>query len=200
MKKFFRKIVEMNIIKLYCVTLVFHFAWVFMIGTILHHFDVEFSQNVVSSLNFLSEELIDDIACVFLEEMLFRWGPMVLFFLSIWILCKITKIGDKPASRIRKCGIVIIVLVSSTIFGIAHGNVFNILIQGVAGVIFFMFYLRTLYREKYKGKSDIFQLRPLMSSAVYHALCNVAFSVLQIRKTVGIPTVFSRIINQKLTQ
>lgn len=182
MKRFFKKIVEMNIIILYCVTLICHFAWVFVIGTTLDHFDIEFSQNVASSLNVISEEqiynIVVDSVLLLGEEMVFRWGPMVLFFLCLWILCKIAKIGDKPASKIRKCGIVIIVLVSSIIFGIAHGNEFNILIQGVSGVVFFMFYLRTLYREKYKGKSDILQIRPLMSSAIYHALSNAAFSVL----------------------
>lgn len=182
MRKFIKKIVEMNVIELYFITLLCHFMWLFAVGKILHNYEIEFSQNVASSLGYFSKELMSnivlDFVCTLLEEMIFRWGPMILFGVCLWLVWKIVKIDNKLMSNIRKYGIVIIVMASSTIFGVLHGNVFNILLQGVSGLVFFMIYLRELYREKIKGKSDRCQIMPLMSSTLYHLLSNYVFLLL----------------------
>lgn len=171
MKRFFDKIIAMNTVKLYCVTLVFHFLWSFVVAAILYLSGVEFSQHVASSSDLVNSFLLVPM-CALVEEGLFRWGPMVLFFWSLNCLSKLLKMGDESRSMLEKYGIAIIVLVSSVIFGCVHGNVFNILLQGVGGLIFFMFYLRTLYKERMEGKIDKYQLRPLASSTIYHTLSN----------------------------
>jgi hypothetical protein len=156
--------------------------WLFAVGKILHNYEIEFSQNVASSLRLFAVDFMDnfalDFVCTLLEEVIFRWGPMIIFFACFWVVVKIAKIDNELMSKIKEYCIVIIVLVSSTIFGIVHGNVFNILVQGVSGLIFFMFYLRALYRGKFKGKSDVCQIRPLISSTLYHMLSNYAFALL----------------------
>lgn len=171
MRRFFDKIMTMNIIKLYCVTLFFHFLWSFIVAATLYLSGVEFSQHVASSSDLVNSFLIVPM-CALVEEGLFRWGPMVLFFFGLNSFSRLFKLEDGLQYKIEKYGIAIIVLVSSVIFGCVHGNVFNILLQGVGGLIFFMFYLRTFYKERIEGKVDKYQLRPLASSTIYHTLSN----------------------------
>ena len=177
MKRFFERIVKMNTIKLYCVTLLCHLVWSFVVGAILYLSGVQFSQHVASSSDFVNSFLLVPM-CALLEEILFRWGPMILFFGGLNGFSRLFKLENGLQSKIEKYGIVTIVLVSSVIFGCVHGNVFNILLQGVGGLIFFMFYLRTFYKERIEGKVDKYQIRPLASSTIYHTLSNTILIVL----------------------
>lgn len=181
MKKFWNKIMEMNIIKLYLLTIVLHFVWNFTIGATLYASGVEFSQHVASSSDLMNSFLFTATLvpmCAFIEELMFRWAPMVLFFLGLGILAKNSKIEDEKMGKIEKYGVASIVIISSIIFGLVHGNVFNILIQGVSGVIFSMFYLRTLYRQRQAGKVDKLQKMPVLSSTLYHTMSNVLLMAL----------------------
>ncbi len=177
MNNFFEKIVKMNTVKLYCVTLLCHFLWSFVIGAVLYLSGAQFSQHVASSSEFINSFLLVPM-CAIVEEVLFRWGPMVFLFGGIECISRIVEINDESRLKIEKYGIIVIVLVSSIIFGCVHGNIFNILLQGVGGLIFFMFYLRTLYKERIRKISDKYQLRPLMSSSLYHTLSNSILIVL----------------------
>lgn len=89
-----------------------------------------------------------------------------------------SKMDGVTVRKVRMWGVAAVVLISSAIFGYVHGNIYNILIQGVGGVVFFLFYLRKLYRERLQGKSDLLQLAPLASSALYHLVSNWCFHLL----------------------
>ena len=180
LRGFFKKTIELKGWKLvwfYCKTLGYHFLWSFIVGVTLYLCGVKFSQHVASSSEFVGSFLLVPM-CALLEEMLFRWGPMLLFIGGLGYFSRVMKIDDELKSMIENNGIVIIVLVSSIIFGLVHGNVFNIALQGVSGLIFFMFYLRRMYRDRILRKDGIlkkmdkYQLRPLAASTLYHTLSN----------------------------
>lgn len=176
MKKIWNKIMGMNIVTLYFITLGIHFVWNITVGGTLYICGAEFSQNV-ADVSMFSNSLFSIALlpmCAFLEELLFRWLPMIIFFTILGILIKKGRVDDEKRSKAEKYGLAAIVIVSSIIFGIVHGNGFNILIQGVSGVIFSMFYLRTLYRRRDSGKKDKLQFIPMLSSTLYHTISNFA--------------------------
>lgn len=159
--KLWAKFMKMSIIKLYPLALVFNFIWCILIGFILHLLGVSFSQNVASTSELTSTLFLVPM-CALVEEMLFRWLPFMLFF---------TLFGKINREK-SKYGILAVVIISSGIFGYVHGNIFNVLIQGVSGVILCAFYLRTLFKRKAAGKRVKYQVRPLLSSTLFHTLSN----------------------------
>ena len=180
LRGFFEKTIELKgwkLVRFYVKTLGYHFLWSFIVGATLYLCGAKFSQHVASSSEFVSSFLLVPM-CALLEEMLFRWGPMVLFIGSLGYISRVMKIDDESKSKIENYGIAVIVLVSSVIFGLVHGNVFNIALQGVSGLVFFMFYLRRMYRdrvlrkEEILNKTDKYQLRPLAASTLYHTMSN----------------------------
>lgn len=180
LRGFFEKTIELKgwkLVRFYLKTLGYHFLWSFIVGATLYLCGAKFSQHVASSSEFVSSFLLVPM-CALLEEMLFRWGPMVLFIGGLGYLSRAMKMDSSFKSKIENYGITVIVLVSSVIFGLVHGNVFNIALQGVSGLVFFMFYLRRMYRdrllrkEEILNKADKFQLRPLAASTLYHTLSN----------------------------
>ena len=167
----------MNTVKLYLLMLGIHFVWNISVIIPLSLLGVEYSQHVASFFNKASNSFLSDITllpmCALAEEWLFRWLPMFIFFTILGVFIKIGRVDDEKRSKIEKYGLAAIVIISSVIFGLVHGNGFNILIQGVSGVIFSMFYLRTLYRRREAGKKHKVQFVPLLSSTVYHTLSNI---------------------------
>lgn len=176
MEKLWKKIKEMKTVKLYLLMLGIHFVWNISVIIPLSLCGVEYSQHV-ASFSKVSNSFLYDITllpmCALVEEILFRWLPMILFFTGLGIFIKKSKANDETKSKVEKYGVASIVIVSSIIFGFVHGNVFNILIQGMSGVIFSMFYLRTLYRRREAGKKNKLHAMPLLSSTVYHTLSNI---------------------------
>ena len=167
----------MNIVKLYVLALLFHFTWSFGVGIILYLSGAEFSQHVASNSDFVNSLFLIPM-CAFAEELIFRWLPMVLFFTGLGLLSKSQTFGERRRKEIEKYGVAFVVITSAIIFGLVHGNAFNILLQGVSGVIFSMFYLRTLYRRKNAGKKDRLQKYPVLSSTIYHTISNSILIVL----------------------
>lgn len=176
MKKLWNKIKEMKTVKLYLLMLGIQFVWNISMLIPLSLCGVEFSQHV-ASFSTISNSFLYNVAllpmCALIEEVLFRWLPMILFFVGLGIFVKKSKANDETKSKVEKYGVASIVIISSIIFGFVHGNVFNILIQGVSGVIFSMFYLRTLYLRREAGKKDNLHVMPLLSSTIYHTLSNI---------------------------
>ena len=168
---YWTKFMEMNIVKLYLLTLGLHILWTFSAGLVLYLSGAEFSQNVASNSDFTNTLFLIPM-CAVAEEMIFRWLPFLLLFTLIGFAVKYIKIGETTKAKIEKYGILTVVIVTSVIFGYIHGNAFNILIQGVSGVIFCAFYLRTLFKRRAAGKKVKYQVRPLLSSSLYHTLCN----------------------------
>lgn len=175
--KYWMKFMKMNIIKAYILALGFHFIWTLFVGIILYLSGAQFSQNVASTSEFTNTFFLIPM-CAIAEEMLFRWLPFLLLFTFIGFATKYAKISEETKANTEKYGIITVVIISSAIFGYVHGNLFNILLQGVSGVIFCAFYLRTLFKRRFAGKSVKYQLRPLMSSSLYHTLCNSLLIIL----------------------
>ena len=175
--KYWMKFMNMNIIKAYLMALGFHFVWTLFVGIVLYISGAQFSQNVASTSEFTNTLFLIPM-CAVAEEMLFRWLPFLVLFSSIGFAVKYIKIGGTKKASIEKYGILTVVIVSSVIFGYVHGNLFNVLLQGVSGVIFCAFYLRTLFKRRNAGKKMKWQVRPLLSSSIYHTLCNSLLIIL----------------------
>ena len=171
MKKLWKIFMEMNIIKLYLLTLICHFVWSMFVGFVLYASGIKFSQHVAGASEFTNTLFLIPM-CAFFEEVLFRWMPMLLLFSAMGFLFRYFTISSKIKLNVEKYGVLVVVLMTSVIFGYVHGNIFNVFLQGVSGIIFCMFYLRTLYKERLNGKKDKYQIRPLISSSTYHTICN----------------------------
>lgn len=97
--------------------------------------------------------------CGFGEEFIFRLVPFIFFL----YLCDEVELVKKYVNK--KFLFILIVLISSIFFGLAHGNIYNILIQGIGGVIFFLVFI------KYSGHPDEYDVplsRGLLASSVVH--------------------------------
>ena len=176
---------HMNIIKAYVYALGFHFAWTLFAGIILYLSGAQFSQNVASSSEFTNMLFLLPM-CAIAEEVLFRWIPFLLLFSFIGFCVKYVKINGESRAKMEKYGILAVVIVTSAIFGYVHGNIFNILLQGVSGLIFCAFYLRTLFKRRAAGKKVKWQTMPLLSSSLYHTLVNTILIVLWKADSIGL--------------
>ena len=108
LRGFFKKTIELKGWKLvwfYCKTLGYHFLWSFIVGVTLYLCGVKFSQHVASSSEFVGSFLLVPM-CALLEEMLFRWGPMLLFIGGLGYFSRVMKIDDESKSMIENNGIV----------------------------------------------------------------------------------------------
>lgn len=85
-----------------------------------------------------------------LEELFFRFLPL------LWI-----RVNRRPL-----CAIIMIVIASSVVFGYLHGNSYNILFQGVLGILLCVIYLKA---GGYEGK----HVQALFMSSVVHFTYNV---------------------------
>lgn len=179
MKRFFEKLAKMNTIVFYCVVLLVEILWKTAVLEVFHSYGItEFSQNTTSFDYMKSHFFLIPVFALF-EEIAFRWGPMMWFFGFL-------RLKGKISSKVEKYGIIIIVLTTSIIFGYLHGNVYNILLQGVGGMLIFMVFLRSFYGgrtteklEESKG-AELLMFKPLMSSTIYHTLFNVTVLVLNL--------------------
>ena len=193
MKRFFEKIAKMNVILFYCITTTIYVVFVNSVCYVLDKNGVEYSQNVVQygskTNSFISMDgvktklynathvptmqVVDRIGIPFTEEFIFRWLPLLLIISVFRILISIKKKKGRDTAVIKNIGrlcIIIVVLVGSVVFGYIHGNAYNILIQGPAGLIFYISYLRVYYRRRLAGKKCYLQIYPLLATTLYHVL------------------------------
>ena len=173
MLKYWAKFMNMNIIKAYFVTLGLHFLWTVFVGIILLASGAQFSQHVASNSEFTNSLFLIP-CCAIAEEVVFRWLPFMCLFALLGFASRFVEISN----RTRSYGILMVVALTSIIFGYVHGNFFNIFIQGVSGAIFCAFYIRALIKTRAKGKKDKYQLVPLASSSTYHMLANSLLIIL----------------------
>lgn len=176
MKKIAKKIVKMNVVLLYCITLSFYLLWTHPTMCVLDKIGADFSQNVAGLGSFIDADAV--ITCVllpFAEEILCRWLPF-LFIISVFA---IIKFGLKKRNRsllavkrVEVVAILVFVVLTSIIYGYLHGSAYNILIQGILGVILSMYYLRAYYRRVLAGKKCYIQIIPLFASTMYHIVNN----------------------------
>lgn len=185
MKKLFKRIFMMRGVWLYSIVTVLYVIWTLSILYILDKMGVDYSQNVVAkitdkdvffkAINVSSSQIIAEVFLPLLEELFFRWLPLfsvtTLFYLVILFLKK-KKRNTKTINNIGIACVVIVVVLFSACFGYGHGNYYNLLIQGVLGLILSMIYLRVYYRRRWAGKRVLFQFLPYLASSLYHILTN----------------------------
>lgn len=169
--KFFDKIKRMNVVKLFLLTWVIHLTWFVVVGFILFLSGAEFSQHVASSNEFTNSFLLIPFTAI-AEEVLFRWGPMVVLVFSLTFFFRNRRLTKEQFFNLERYFLLVLVILSSIIFGWVHGNIFNVLLQGVSGMIFYIIYLRCYFIERECGVRDRFQIVPLAESSAYHAMAN----------------------------
>jgi len=169
--KFFDKIKRMNVVKLFLLTWVIHFAWSVVVGLILFLCGAEFSQHVASDSEFTNSFLLVPFAAI-AEEVIFRWGPMVVLVFSLTIFYQNGRLTKEQFFNVERYSLLVLVSLSSIVFGWVHGNIFNVLLQGVSGVIFYIIYLRCYFIERERGVRDRWQIVPFAESSAYHAMAN----------------------------
>ena len=172
--RFFDKIKRMNVVKLFLLTWVIHLAWTFVVGSILYLCGAKFSQHVPSNSEFTNSFMLVPFTAI-AEEVLFRWGPMVVLVFSLTLFYRNGRLTKEQFFNIEKYSLLALTILSSIIFGLVHGNIFNVLLQGVSGVIFFIIYLRCYFIERERGIRDRWQIVPLAESSAYHAMSNAFF-------------------------
>lgn len=170
-ERFFERIKKMNVVRFFLLTWLIHISWTIVVGLILFLSGIEFSQHVASDSEFTNSFLMVPITAL-AEEALFRWGPMVALVFSLTYCYRSKRLTKNQFFEVEKYCLLAVVFFSSIIFGWAHGNIFNVLIQGVSGVIFYVIYLRCYFIERDRGVRDRMQIVPFAESTIYHAVAN----------------------------
>ena len=159
----------------------FLLVWDFIVGGILYLSGAEFSQHVAknedlffNSLFFLPMTTLSAL----LEEIIFRWGPMlVLSFVLLW-LYRSGRLTKERFFKVEKYAILILTIVSGIVFGWVHGSVWNVLIQGVGGTLFLLLYLRIFFIRRDRGQRNRWQLVSLAESTLLHTASNLLLMVI----------------------
>lgn len=99
------------------------------------------------------------------EEILFRFFP----FLIVFELC--AKFDIRP-----KVPVLLVSIAASFLFGVLHGNILNVFVQGTAGLVYTYIFLTFSTDDPFMGTlegNEILKLnRGLMASSVMHTLSN----------------------------
>lgn len=169
----FRKI---GIIKLFFILLVTNVLWSISVGILYYIFGWKCPGGLRLTGEIITKNLILMPAATFVEEMLFRWGPMLIFFGVLYSLKKIMPSLPHPNFKYKLLLILVIVASSSLGFGLMHGGLLNIFIHGILGVFCYLFYLRILFDSKFFGK---WQMKPLLGAFIYHLAYNCFFYGIQ---------------------
>lgn len=175
--KFFEWLKKLPVPVVYLLFLFLNLTWACIICTVLDHFDLDYSQRVAGKIQAV-EDFIDTIyfgftLLPFTEETLFRWIPLLLLFMVLNPLCRNPKISKKQYLNIERYLLLSVVILISLQFGFVHGNVYNILIQGVLGLNLMIIYLRALFVRRDKGLRTRFQFVPYVEAGLYHCLYNL---------------------------
>lgn len=112
------------------------------------------------------------------EEVVFRLMPSLLCMLVIFIAA-ILGILDHTNSKLWKQMFLSTIILSSIIFGYLHGNIINIFIQGVGGLIFFWVWIKSFREVKFLGvgRGIIFAT---IASSMTHLLTNLILILIPI--------------------
>ena len=178
---------------LYGIVTVLYLIWTLSVLHILDKMGVDYSQHVVAkipdnnmffkAINVSSSHIIAEVFLPLLEELFFRWLPLFSVTTLFYLLIRFLKKKNRNTKTVNNIGIACIVIVAvlfSACFGYGHGNYYNLLIQGVLGLILSMIYLRVYYRRRWAGKRVLFQFLPYLASSIYHILTNQMWYVVDL--------------------
>lgn len=169
--RFFERIKKMNVVKFLLIAWVFNFVWTIFIGIILYFTGAKFSQNVASTSEFTNSFLLVPFAAL-TEEVIFRWLPMLVLTFGLTFAFRKGSLTAERFFYVEKRALLVVVLVSSIVFGFVHGNIFNVLLQGGSGAIMYIIYLRAFFIERDLGVRDRLQVVPLAEATLYHTMAN----------------------------
>ena len=170
---FFERIKRMNVFKFFLITWVIHFIWTVVIGMILVFSGAKFSQHVAPNSEFTNSFLLVPFTAV-AEEMLFRWAPLLILTSILTYGFRKKRLSKEQFFYVERYCLLVVAVVSSVVFGWVHGSIFNVLLQGVSGIIFFIVYLRCFFIERDLGVRDRWQVIPLAESSFYHGMANAS--------------------------
>ena len=159
----------------------FILVWNFVVGIILYLSGAEFSQHVAKNEDLFFNSLFFlplTAMTALLEEMIFRWGPMlILSFVLMWMY-RSGRLSKERFFEVEKYTILILTIVSCIVFGWVHGSIWNLLLQGVSGLCFMLVYLRAFFIRRDKGLRNRWQVVSLAESTLLHTLSNLLFMIL----------------------
>ncbi len=159
-----------NIFKIFFYLILFNHLYNIIIYIVYNEiFDITYGQNVVEYHSASAIELIFIITKIaFIEEIIFRTIPMIIILLLSYYY---------PQKRDKTT--IFIVIISCIIFGILHGNIYNILLQGVGGFILFSIFLRGYYKTIGKYSMIVAVIIATSQSIMFHILWNISFYILR---------------------
>lgn len=161
--------------KVLLLALGFNFIWNFIVVSILFLSGAEFSQHVADTKDLFFNSLfflpITTLSAL-LEEIIFRWGPMLILSYTLLWMYKSGRLSKERFFEVEKYAILALVIVSSIVFGWVHGNFWNVFLQGVSGVCFMLIYLRVLFIRRDEGLRNRWQMVPLAETTLAHTLSN----------------------------
>lgn len=165
----------MSVIKLFFLLLVIIPSWCLSAGIVCCILGISTNGDVVQLTGqILYKNLILAPFVIMVEEILFRYIPMMLFVFLIWLFRKWITMTFKVIL------LTIIIVISSFLFGISHGGIVHVFIQGVYGVGLCLIYVRVLFDLKSSPSSRWWQLRPLLASNLLHLGVNLILFILQL--------------------
>lgn len=150
----------------------FLLVWGYTVGVILYLSGAKFSQHVASSESLLSNSLFMIPLTAFTEECIFRWAPMLILSFILMYLYRSKGWSKERFFLTEKYAIFILTIVSNIVFGWVHGSAWNILLQGVSGVVFMLIYLRVFFIRRDKGLRNRWQVVSLAESTLLHTVTN----------------------------
>ena len=161
--------------KVFLMAIGVNLVWSLIIAGTLYLLGAEFSQHVAKKdvfLNSLFAISLTTLAAM-IEEIIFRWAPMVILSFVLMWLHRSGRLPEDRFFKVEKYAILILTIVSGIVFGWVHGNVFNVLIQGVSGTMFMLVYLRIFFIRRDQGQRNRWQVVSLAESTLLHTVSNL---------------------------
>ena len=117
--------------------------------------------------NYIGVLLDIPVGAIF-EEILFRLYPML-----IWMVIMISSYAQEKSKNII---LIIIMIVSSILFGWIHGNIYNVLMQGMSGFFFFITFLIGYLKVTKDMYSENNELKGLSIGLLTSSVCHMTFN------------------------
>lgn len=101
-----------------------------------------------------------------IEEIVFRLFPAL-----IWV----ATVADFTINKKKEDIILVsIMIISSILFGWLHGNIYNIVLQGISGFIFFMTFLIGYFKVNEKNKGNV--VKGIIMGTITSSVCHMTFN------------------------
>lgn len=161
------------------ILMMLYIPWCFLIRAIYIHYGIECSQyvEVYASGKIIQTDhaILLELLFPLMEEMIGRWLPMLLLFAVLNPIMRKSDLHKDKYLKTERYALLVLVVLTSAVFGLLHGNVYNLLLQGVLGLNLIIIYLRALFIQRDRGLRSGLQLLPLGEAALFHILQNMSW-------------------------